>query len=354
MESDIVLARRAFEPLVAAAKGNARALIALAGEALRNGDHKRCHELAQDALRLNPDDREVVSEARTLIARMVPGWHFPMMLDEIRNQAFKDAIERAVRPDIRVLDIGSGSGLLAMMAARAGAREVHSCELNPVIADIATQIVRNNGFAEKITIHACNSRKLDPAADLGGPADLVISEIIGKDLVCEEVLPSMQDAVRRLAKPGAQFIPRSGEIRVALAHYAKLDDRKVGEVCGFDLSPFNQLHPARCSVQVNDPSLVVRGEMAELFSFDFSSAEPQADRVSLELVAAGGVVNGVVQWFRLQMDEFGSFENSPGPNSSRSWALVFFPFAKPIETDPGDRLGVVASVAKNLLRIRQA
>ena len=179
MESDIVLARRAFEPLVAAAKGNARALIALAGEALRNGDHKRCHELAQDALRLNPDDREVVSEARTLIARMVPGWHFPMMLDEIRNQAFKDAIERAMRPDMKVLDIGSGSGLLAMMAAQAGASEVHSCELNPVIADIATQIVRNNGFAEKITIHACNSRKLDPAADLGGPADLVISEIIG-------------------------------------------------------------------------------------------------------------------------------------------------------------------------------
>ena len=354
MESDVVLARRAFEPLVAAAKGNARALIALAGEALRNGDHKRCHELAQDALRLNPDDREVVSEARTLIARMVPGWHFPMMLDEIRNQAFKDAIERAVRPDMKVLDIGSGSGLLAMMAARAGAQEIHSCELNPIIADTATQIVRNNGFAEQITIHACNSRKLDPVTDLGGPADLVISEIIGKDLVCEEVLPSMRDAVQRLAKPGAQFIPRSGEIRVALAYYAKLDDRKIGEVCGFDLSPFNQLHPARISVQVNDPSLESRGEVTELFSFDFSSAEPQADRISLDLIASGGTVNGVVQWFRLQMDEVGSFENSPGPHSSRSWALVFYPFAEPIETDPGERIGVVASVARNLLRIRQA
>lgn len=354
MESDIVLARRAFEPLVAAAKGNARALIALAGEALRNGDHKRCHELAQEALRLNPDDREVVSEARTLIARMVPGWHFPMMRDEIRNQAFKDAIERAVRPDMKVLDIGSGSGLLAMMAARAGACEVHSCELNPIIADTAMQIVRNNGFAEQITIHACNSLRLDPVTDLGGPADLVISEIIGKDLVCEEVLPSMRDAVRRLAKPGAQFIPRSGEIRVALAYFARLDDRKVGETCGFDLSAFNQLQPARFNVQVNDPSLAVRGETAELFSFDFSAAEAPADSASLELVASGGMVNGVVQWFRLQMDDFGSFENFPGPHSSRSWALIFFPFAVTIETDPGDRIGVVASVAKNFLRIRQA
>lgn len=354
MESDFALSRRAFEPLVAAAKGNARALIALADEAARNGELSRCLELAHEALELKPDDPGIQFEARALLARTVPDWHFPMLHDHIRNQAFLDAIERAVRPEMKVLDIGSGSGLLAMMAARAGAREVHSCEMNPAIAMVAKQIVSHNGYADQVTIHAKSSRELDADSDLGGRADLVISEIIGKDMVCEKVIPTMQDAVRRLAKPHARFIPQSGEIRVALAHYVKPDDRKVGEVCGFDLSPFNQLGRARFSVQVNDPSLAVRGEMAELFSFDFSSAESRADRVSLDLVASGGVVNGVVQWFRLQMDEFSEFENSPGPNSSRSWALVFFPFAIPIETEPGDRIGVVASIAKNLLRIRQA
>ena len=303
---------------------------------------------------MKPDDPGIQFEARALLARTVPDWHFPMLHDHIRNQAFLDAIERAVRPEMKVLDIGSGSGLLAMMAARAGAREVHSCEMNPAIAMVAKQIVHHNGFADRVTVHASSSRKLDADSDLGGRADLVISEIIGKDLVCEEVLPSMLDAVRRLAKPDARFIPQGGEIRVALAHYGKFNRRKVGEVCGFDLSPFNQLGKARFSVQVNDPSLAVRGEVTDLFAFDFSSAEPQADRVSLDLVAAGGTVNGVVQWFRLQMDEFGSFENNPGPETSRSWALIFFPFAEPIETDPGERIGVVASVAMNLLRIRQA
>lgn len=354
MESDLLLARQAFEPLVAAAKGNARALIALAREAQRNGDLKRCQELARDALELKSDDPELLSEARTLLSRTVPGWHFPMMLDDIRNQAFQEAIERAVRPDMKVLDIGSGSGLLAMMAARSGAREVHSCEMNPVIAATAKQIVGRNGYADQVTIHAYSSQELDADADLGGRADLVISEIIGKDLVCEKVLPTMQDAVRRLAKPDARFIPQSGQIRVALAHYAKLDERKIGEVCGFDLSPFNQLRQARCSVPVNDPAMALRGEVAEPFNFDFTTAEPQADRFSLDLIASGGTVNGVVQWFRLQLDEFGAFENSPGPHSSRSWALVFFPFAEPIETDAGDRIGVVARIVKNLLRIRQA
>ena len=347
MDSELILAQRAFEPLVAAAKGNARALLALAAEARRNGDLQRCFELAQEAEALKPDDREIAFEVRTLLARTVPGWHFAMIQDDVRNQAFLGAIERAIRPNMKVLDIGSGSGLLAMMAARAGAQEVHSCEMNPASAAVAAQIVHKNGFSDTITIHASSSHELDAEADLGGRADLVISEIIGKDFVCEQVLPSMQDAVRRLAKPNARFIPQCGQIRAALAYYGKLDDRKVGEVCGFDLSPFNQLGPARFNVQVNDPGLVVRGEVADLFA----SAKPQADRVSLDLVASGGIVNGIVQWFRLQMDEFGSFENQPGPNSSRSWALLFFPFAEPIDLSPGERIGVKVSISKNRLRL---
>lgn len=107
-------------------------------------------------------------------------------------------------------------------------------------------------------------------------------------------------------------------------------------------------------MQVDDPALALRGEVADLFAFDFASSEPGADRAARDLVATGGTVNGVVQWFRLQMDETVSFENQPGPDSSRSWALLFFPFAEPIKLDPGDKVAVAARIAKNLLRLRQA
>ena len=354
MLGDATLISLAFEPLVAAARGNARALVALAEQARRSGDLPRCQQLGQNALELATDDPDIAFEVRAMLARSVPEWHFPMMQDAVRNAAFQNAIERAIRPDMKVLDIGSGSGLLAMMAARAGAQYVHSCEMNPVIASVAQQIVHQNGFSNQVTIHACSSRKIDAEADLGGRADLVISEIIGKDLVCEEVLPSMRDAVKRLAKPDARFIPQGGQIRVALARYAKLDKYRVGKASGFDLSAFNQLSPARFSVPVSDPELGLRGEVADLFTFDFASPNPWTDRATRELVATGGRVDGVVQWFRLQMDETGSFENEPGPDSSPSWALILFPFAEPIETKPGDRIGVEASITKNLLRIRQA
>jgi type III protein arginine methyltransferase len=348
MEGDVGLIERAFGSIVTAARGNPRALLTLAENAYRTGDVRKSWELAKEVLSLQPESAEITSRARLLVSRLVPNWHFPMMLDDIRNNAFVEAIERGVEPGMRVLDIGSGSGLLAMMAARAGAAEVHSCELNPAIATTAERIVQKNGFADRVTIHASHSGKLEPA-DVGGLADLIVAEIIGKDLVCEEVLPTMRDVARRLAKPDAKFIPQAGEIRVALAHYRKLD--KVAEVCGFDLSPFNELHPSRFNIKGNDSALTLRGEPASLFAFDFGTTERAVETAVAELVATDGPINGVVQWFKLQMDDVGSFENAPGDECSVSWALQFFPFVEPISPAAGDRVRIAASVTRNLLHL---
>lgn len=353
MDSDRALMNKAFDPLVAAAQGNPKALLGLAEQARLNGDFGRCVELVKDALAAGSGDAEMTSLGRTILARLVPGWHFPMMRDEARNQAFLRAIERAVKPGMKVLDIGSGSGLLAMMAARAGAGHVHTCEVNLVIAEAAREIVSRNGFADRITVHMCNSKKLDPATDLGGPADLVVSEIIGKDLVCEEVLPTMRDAVRRLARPGARFIPQGGEIRVALAHFADLERNRAGDACGFDLSPFNRLMSARITARANDPELSLRSDPVSLFEFDFTTADHQEERAEMELVATGGAVNGIVQWFRLQMDAVESYENAPGPDSLPSWGLGFIPFDRSRDMAAGERLAIAASVAGNRLRIWQ-
>jgi hypothetical protein len=60
----------------------------------------------------------------------------------------------------------------------------------------------------------------------------------------------------------------------------------------------------------------------------------------LELVSAGGEVNGVVQWIALILDEATHYENCPGPGKKSAWVALFHSFARGIETAPGEKIRV--------------
>ena len=190
-------ARAGFEPMVVAAGEDGRKLAGLAGLAAKIGLRGRVYPLAMQARTHEPDDVEVAARTQQLIGQSVPRWHFNMLRDEPRNAAFDAAIRRAVTPGTHVLDIGAGSGLLSMMAARAGAGRVVACEENPAIADMARQIVATNGFAERVRVVTGNSTELDVESDLEGRADVIVSEIVSNNLLAEGVLKTLADAATR-------------------------------------------------------------------------------------------------------------------------------------------------------------
>ena len=208
------------EAIVAAEKNPAN-LARLANILMSNDREARAVELARRALVLAPDDGEVKSIAGAVLRRLVPGWHFSIVRDEARNRAYDEALRRNVRPGMQVLEIGAGSGLLAMMAARAGAAEVTSCEANGAVAATAAEIVEANGFADRVTIVAKHSRDLEVGRDLDRPADLLVSEIVSNDILGQDVLGCMENVLGRLTRAGACIIPSHGAIRVALAHYGE-------------------------------------------------------------------------------------------------------------------------------------
>ena len=97
----------------------------------------------------------------------VSRWHFGMLNDTVRNAAYEEAIARAVAvqkddPNSIVLDIGSGSGLLAMMAARGGAKRIVSCEACKPLSIAAKEIITENGFDGSVFIFPAHSTKLKP------------------------------------------------------------------------------------------------------------------------------------------------------------------------------------------------
>lgn len=346
------MARAAFEPMVAAAAGDARKLTALATMAQRIGLSSRIYPLAREAQALAPDDPDIQFQTRALIAAGVQAWHFYMVRDEARNNDYQAAIERAVGPDTRVLDIGSGTGLLAMMAARAGAKSVVSCEMNPAIAGAATDIVALNGYADRVRVIGRKSTELDAQADLGGRVDLLVSEIIAGNLLSEGVLPVMTDAVDRLLAPGGRMIPEAGHVVVSLVDLPDLGRRGMGEVSGFDMRPFNRLAAPVRKIGTGNRGITLRGEAADMFGFDFTSGGPWRNRHhSIELVADGGSVNGVIQWIRLQIDAETVHENRPAPGRMSSWAALVVPFSRSITPPPGTKIQVHGAHDDNNVRI---
>ncbi len=346
------MAQAGFDRLVEQAQGDARKLAALSALALWNGPVERAYELARLARMLAPDDPEIRSMTESPLAANVPHWHFRIVRDLVRNEAYEAALRRAVGPDSRVLDIGSGTGLLALMAARAGAGAVVTCEMNPAVADAAADIVALNGYADRVRVIAKRSSDLDVETDMGGPADILVSEIVSYDMLAEAVLPVMEDAVPRLLKPGGRVIPASGQLRVALGWWQGLADQRLGDVAGFDLSPFNRLEGGSHRLKVGDPGLSLRSPPGDLFDFDFASGGPYPSREThLDLVSDGGEVNGVVQWIRLRMDAEGIYENRPGPGAASCWAARFHPLLRALATVPGETVRVRGAHGRGHVRI---
>lgn len=326
-------------------------MIALARQFAAAGDMATAAELA---LRVIGDDR-ATGETRVIAGHLlgdhVPSWHFLLIRDHIRNQAYEDALIRAITPGCLVLEIGTGTGILAMMAARAGA-EVVTCESNPAVAFTAREIIAANGLSDRVKVVNKHSTALELDADLGRPADILVSEIVSNDLLGEGVLLAHADACSRLLKRGGTVIPGAGKVRVALAFDPACARRAMGTVSGFDLSRFNQLARPYYEIATDSRNLALRSVPVDLFSFAFDGSHPPGDRrASVEIESTGGTVNGVIQWLALDLDACGQYENQPASGVGSCWAALFWPFPTAIETEPGQTVSVGGHHTSERVRI---
>jgi type II protein arginine methyltransferase len=297
------------------------------------------------ALELKPDFLDAELLRTKLRTRMLPLWHVPMVNDAPRNDAYEAAIRAHVRPGDLVLEIGTGSGLLAMMAARAGAQVV-TCEAVPWIADAARHIVAQNGLSDRITVVNCLSTALQIGVDLPRPADVLLSEIIASDFLSERVLPAVTDAKARLLRPDARILPERGGVRVALAGGALLEKHLyTGQINGFDLSGFNRLFPraARYDARLVQPQAL--SATTDPFSFDFTAATlPSQGRAEFTLTASTtGRCAALAQWIWLDFGHGITFENSPFcDNPASGWQPGFFLPSAPFIVEEGDPVPVAA------------
>ncbi|WP_086738138.1 protein arginine N-methyltransferase [Erythrobacter colymbi] len=309
------------------------------------------------ALALQPGNLHIEHQIRRLSAELVPFWHIPMLNDARRNGAFEAAIIAAIAaagPGARVLDIGTGSGLLSMMAARAGAEAITACEVVPVIADTARAIIADNGYADRIAVHTALSSALEVGRELDERADILVSEILSSDLLTERVIDTFEDAHARLLKPDAIIIPRAASAIGCLVESQVLADYVfVDQVSGFDVSRFGALAAQKLPIHGTMTDWKRLSADVELLRIDLTRKQHASELQMLSIpVVEDGMASGIVQWMQVDLAEGISFDNHPDGYSDGGWLQVLHPFPAPVAVRAGDMLNVAVGHDRVTLIVR--
>lgn len=265
-----------------------------------------------------------------------PSIHSDMIYDEHRVGAYRQAIERTVKKGDVVVDVGTGTGILAFLSLKAGAARVHAIDRSPVI-NWARRLAETNGMADQIIFHQCDSRDVN----LNEQADVIVSELIGHLAFEEGMVESISDAMERFLKPNGSLIPQAVTL-----YAAPVCEREIYKSCidgwqpayGIDYSVMREQALGTSYItEINERDLLAKHQ--PIFSVDFrrkTQVEIHAER-TFE-VYREGYVNGLAFWFDSTLAEV--VRLSSGPWSKTHWKQCFSPLPSPRSVAAGEELRV--------------
>ena len=307
------------------------------------------HKVLKKAIELDPDFVEARINLNAVCNFSIPSWHIPMINDTARNDAYFAAIKRAVDNEMLVLEIGTGSGLLSMMAAENGASKVITCETIETIAKAAEKIIEDNGYGKRITVLNKKSTELIVGEDIPRKADLMISEILSAEFVGEGVRTTLSDANERLVKRGGRVIPETGTIKVALIGESPeiLNVANATNVYGYDLSTFNSITKSKINLKLENeaPFLSASKDAFNIRLSDSKKVTKQKKSLELKCNKDGNCI-GLIQWISINLYEDIKYENIPGEVSSH-WPTPIYLFDEPMKLKIGDTVSIKGFLGKD-------
>jgi len=287
--------------------------------------------------------------------------HIRMLNDTVRTERYLDAIARTVRPGDVVGDIGTGTGILAMAAARAGARRVFAIEASS-IADSAEALFRANGFADRIQL----IRGWSTEVELPERANVMVAELIGVDPLGEQVFELTHDAQLRLLTAHPRLIPRSlrvAGILVDLPEAVREDFAFTSATLatwqrdyGFDFSP---LLAARVpdSLRLRLPTADARklprlSASFEILNADLTGTASAHVETHQEVrPERAGVARGLLCFFEIDLADQVTLSTAPNlALDTNHWGNRIIPFAEPVAVTPGQPVVVRIERRFGLLR----
>jgi len=294
--------------------------------------------LARAARQLMPEDFRIKVLTEWVERIEAPVWHFDIIDDSIRLQIYAEALKRFVKPDMIVFEIGTGTGILSMLAVEAGARHVYTCEIQPDVAETARQIIKKNGYQDRITVINKNALNIKLGQDIPERADLFVAEIVDDTLLGERVLPLTEFARHEILKPQAILLPHTVSARGCLINKQGLrQNYRANTVMGFDLSPFNRFTPTELSLGRAGAQVEALSEDIELIKFNLNQDTPKEATSCFKLVVKkDGNAEALMRWLHLDFGDGLVFENRL-PQKSCWWPHIHI-FPKEIPVKRGDEI----------------
>ncbi|CAD5214438.1 unnamed protein product [Bursaphelenchus okinawaensis] len=139
-----------------------------------------------------------------------------MVFDWDRNEKYRRAIEIVVakaqkeQQEARVVDIGSGSGLLSFYAASAGASSVLAVEADPKIFRTSIEIAKRNEIEDKIEF--VNNHSTNVTVE--EKSNVLVSEMVDSELIGENLIPTYRHAVQNLLVPNPYAVPAKANVYI--------------------------------------------------------------------------------------------------------------------------------------------
>ncbi len=267
-------------------------------------------------------------------------YHRTLIADRVRNEALLAALKSVIRTgETVVADIGAGTGLLGLMAAQLGAKDVYLYEAAEV-AGVAAQVMKSNRV-RNCHLMPCHSTEMQDPPQV----DVIVSETLGNYAFEENLIETLNDARRRFLKPGGVIIPRRVTQFVAPVIsdrvHAELDVwRDVGQ--GIDLSPartmsFNNVYVRSFS----SGDLLDRAKSARQWDdVDLTRDAKSARKGEVTwTIASSQTVYGFACWWSAELAA-GNVLSTATDAPRTHWEQLYFPVEMPLATKRGDTVTV--------------
>uniref|UniRef100_A0AAQ4QKB9 type I protein arginine methyltransferase n=1 Tax=Gasterosteus aculeatus aculeatus TaxID=481459 RepID=A0AAQ4QKB9_GASAC len=274
------------------------------------------------------------------------GIHEEMLKDKVRTESYRDFMYRnpdAFRDKV-VLDVGCGTGILSMFAARAGAKQVIAVDQSEIIYQ-AMDIVRSNQLEDKITLIKGRIEDIKLPVET---VDIIISEWMGYFLLFESMLDSVLYARDRYLADGGSVYPDLCNISLAAVRDAQKHQEHIAfwdDVYGFNMGCMKKAVVPEAVVEVvSDDTLI--SEPAVIQTFDCNrvclSDLEFASEFSLKITTTTECT------VRKLIPPRFSVMFSTGPQVTKThWKQTVFLLEKPVSVRAGEELRGKIIVRKN-------